>query len=131
MFITLVGIVYIPDFPTGHCSKVSMFLSNNTPSSDEYDELSESTINSSKLSQFIKELSPILVVFFGIDTLVKSAQPANARLPIFIVLSGIMILAKFWQLANALSPISITFFEIFICVQYMAYSVLPFRFSNS
>ena len=90
MFITLVGIVYIPDFPTGHCSKVSMFLSNNTPSSDEYD-----------------------VTLSGIIMLVKSAQPANARLPIFIVLSGIMILAKFWQLANALSPISITFFEIF------------------
>ena len=93
--VTPVGIVYIPDFPSGQYNKVFIFLSNNTPSSDEYDGLSESTINSSKLSQSIKELSPILVVFFGIDTLVKSAQPANARLPIFIVLSGIMILAKF------------------------------------
>ena len=46
---TPLGIVYIPDFPAGQCNKVSIFLSNNTPSWDVYAELSGSTINSLRL----------------------------------------------------------------------------------
>ena len=78
MLVTLLGMLYVPDFAIGQIIKVSIFLSNNTPSFDEKDELSESTINSDKLLQPENVSSPIIVKSLGIFMLVKLLQLENA-----------------------------------------------------
>ena len=108
MLVTLLGMLYVPDFAVGQVSKVSIFLSNNTPSSDEKDGFLGSTINSDKLLQAENAKSSIVVKFFGIFMLVKLLQLVNAETPILVRLSGKTISVKLLQSKKATYSISVT-----------------------
>ena len=95
-------------FFAGQCNKVSLPLSNNTPSSDEKDGFLGSTINSDKLLQLSNAKSSIVVKFFGIFMLVKLLQLVNAETPILVRLSGKTISVKLLQSKKATYSISVT-----------------------
>ena len=101
ILVTLLGMLYVPDFVIGQISKVSIFLSNNTPSSDEKDGFLGSTINYDKLLQLSNARSSIVVKFFGIFMLVKLLQLVNAAVPILVRLSGKTISVKLLQSKKA------------------------------
>ena len=108
MLVTLLGMLYVPDFAIEQIIKVSIFLSNNTPSSDEKDALSESTINSDKLLQPENVSSPIIVKSLGIFMLVKLLQSENAQSPIPVRLSGKTISVKLLHPEKATYGIAVT-----------------------
>ena len=72
--VTLSIIVKFPTFPAGQHTRVSNFLSNNTPSLDVYDSLLESTVISVKLLHSANAPSPIFVTPSGIFIFVKLTQ---------------------------------------------------------
>jgi len=77
MVVTLSGMVKCPLLRVGHCSTLVLFLSNNTPSTEEYVLLPSSTTMLVRFSQSRKAALPIEVTLAGMVTLVSSAQPGK------------------------------------------------------
>ena len=82
--VTEPGMVRLPFFPSGQFIRIDTSLSYKTPSIEQYEEFSGSTMMSVRLRQPKKGCSPISVTELGMVTDVNPVQCEKAWSPILV-----------------------------------------------
>ena len=107
-----------------------MLLLKSIPSDDEKLLFLLSTVISSRLLQFQKDVSSIDVVFAGTAMLFRLLQSANAFSPILAIPEGSVTLSRLLQPLNVQFGITVSFEGMFISLRLVQDSKLLFPNSS-
>jgi hypothetical protein len=118
MLVTLSGMVKeAAVFPDGYPINVVLALLYNTPLSELYVALPESTFIAVRLVQALKALDQMLVTLLGMVTLARLAQLQKVSAPMVVTLFGMVMLVRLVQSPKAYLLMLVTLFGMVTLVR--------------